>query len=426
MKQNSYLLSKLLPVRWFKIQDRAWNHPQVKAFRESTVRFQVVHAGRRSFKTEIAKRRLVREVLDNAYQRYFFGGPTRDQVKRIGWKDLKNLIPKWAILDVSETELRIELVNHAELHCIGFDKPERFEGTVWHGGVLTEFPHFKDTAWDENIAPALRDVGGWAIIEGVPEGRNHYFELSEYAKHSGDLEWVDYCWFTAEVRDPAEVEKEKARLDERTFRQEWEGSFESYEGRAFCYYDPQTHRKPCAFNAAYPLDIMCDFNLDPCIWVLGQDIGGKLYGLDEIKQRQTDIYKMCVELKRRVSEQYRNVRLKFYGDYQHGKARSLSAIASSWQIIRSEFPGAEFRYRPNPLILDGVNAVNSKHRNMAGQVMFQLDPKCVESHKDFDQVSLQDIIDRKEGKERGHASSCWRYRIHYDYPVKKYPEWRAA
>ncbi|HKZ42831.1 MAG TPA: hypothetical protein VJ044_17840, partial [Candidatus Hodarchaeales archaeon] len=222
-----------------------------------------------------------------------------------------------------------------------------------------------------------------------------------------------------------EIELARKQLDERTFRQEWEASFESYEGRAFCYYNPKTHRQSCTFNPSYPLDIMCDFNLDPCIWVLGQDIGGKLYGLDEIKQRQSDIYKMCVELKRRTVVQG-NPPLRFYGDYQHGTARSLSAIGSSWAIIKGEFPNAKFRYRPNPLVLDGINAVNSKHRNMAGEVMFQLDPKCVESHKDFDQVSMQDIVDRTEGKDRGHASSCWRYRVHYDYPVRKYPDWRPA
>jgi len=204
----------------------------VISYRESRVRFQTVHAGRRSFKTEIAKRKVVRAACRGRNRRFFLGAPTRDQAKRIFWNDIKGLVPAIWQERTSESELFIRLPNKNEIWVIGFDKPERFEGTPWHGGVLTEFPHFKESSWNENIAPALRDTGGWAIIEGVPEGRNHYYELSQYARNSGDPEWADFAWTTAEVRDPAEIEKERARLDERTFRQEYEGSFESYEGRA--------------------------------------------------------------------------------------------------------------------------------------------------------------------------------------------------
>jgi hypothetical protein len=420
-----------LPARWFQIPDRAWNHPQVVAYRTSQVRFETVHAGRRSFKTEIGKRRVVGAGLGNPGKRYFFGGPTRDQTKRIAWKDLKDLTPEWAKKRVSESELFIELVNRAELHCIGFDRPERFEGTPWDGGVLTEFPHFSDTAWNENIAPALRDTGGWAIIEGVPEGRNHYWELSQYAKTSGDPEWADYCWTTAEVRDPAEIEKERARLDERTFRQEYEGSFESYEGRAYSYYDPDVHRKPVSFESTRPICVAADFNLDPCIWLIGQARGDIVVVGDEIKQRQTDIWKMCAELKHRLTllagDQVAKRAIIFYGDLEHGKSRSVSATTGSWEIIKQEFSGynVEYRLRSHPRIVDRVNAFNSKLRNARGESRFVVDPRCVELHRDLEMVDMNMLTKETDTGDRTHASDAVGYWISVEWPIKQRSAWTA-
>jgi hypothetical protein len=411
----------------------AWQHPPVEAYRTSRVRFQTVHAGRRSFKTELAKRRLVSEAFANAGKRYFAGGPTRDQAKRIFWNDLKALVPDWAKQGRPvETDLRIDLKNKSEIHVLGFDKPERFEGTPWDGGILTEFPHFKATTWNENIAPALRDTKGWAIIEGVPEGRNHYYELSQYARQSGDPEWADFAWKTADVRDPVEIEKERARLDERTFRQEYEGSFESYEGRAYVYYDPDTHRKSTAYLPNLPVCIACDFNLDPCIWEIVQASGTHVRVLDEIKQRQTDIWKMCGEaklrLERTIGKECRNHRVIFYGDFEHGQARSVSATASSWQILRNEFAGWDVKFclRGHPRIVDRVNAVNSKMRNSQGKSFFQLDPKCIELHKDFEMVSLENLQTSTDVGDRTHASDALGYMIDYEWPVKPRPLWSAS
>ncbi len=412
-------LAKLLPQRWFRIPDRAFYHPVVTKYRESRVRFKTIHAGRRSYKTEIGKRKLIREIYENPGQRGFAGAPTREQAKRIFWKDLKSLSHEWFIKRHSESELFIEYVNGAELWVIGFDKPARFEGSPWNFGLITEAGNFKEQAINENIMPAIRDTGGWLDIEGVPEGRNHYYELSEYARTSGDPEWQDFAWKTAEVRDPKEVEKERARLDERTFRQEWEGSFESYEGRAYPYYDADTHRKKAGtlrVDPEVPLCVCCDFNLDPAVWILGQDTEDRTVFFEEIVQRRTDIWRMCAETKRRI-EGHKHSKLVFYGDYQHGKTRSLSATLSSWEIIRQEFPHADFRIRSNPRIIDRRNAVNSRLRTADGRVHIAIDARCVELHKDFEQATAEmEEHDDQQG-DRTHAVAAAGYMIDYEHPI---------
>lgn len=423
---DSSTLLELLGERWFTIPARAWSHPVVQRFRESRTKFVTVHAGRRSFKTELAKRRLVSEACQNPRKRYCFGGPTRAQAKAIAWKDLKALTPFWATARIRETELSIELKNGSEICVVGFDRPERFEGSPWHGVVMTEFPHFDEFAWDESILPALRDTGGWAILEGVPQGRNHYYDLCEYARRANDPEWEDFCWKTIDVRNLAEIENDRRRMDERTFRQEYEGSFESYEGRAYLYYDPETHRRTTKYNPSFPVCIACDFNLDPCIWLLGQDIRSRICVFDEIVQRQTDIWKMCAELKRRLA--LLGVKsVEFYGDFEHGQARSVSATASSWTIIRQEFDkwSVRFHLKPHPAIVDRVNAVNSKLRNVQGEAMLQLDPACVELHKDLDGVDFEMLKKQTDVGDRTHASDALGYWINYVYPVVPSPTMEA-
>ena len=357
-----------------------------------------------------------------AKQSLFVGLPTRDQAKRIFWEDLKELtLP--VTVDKSESELWIKTITGSEIWVLGFDKPERFEGKRWNGGILDEFANMKESTWNENVMPALRDTKGWAWLIGVPEGKNHYYELSEYARSGIDPEWEDYSWLSQDVMDEAEVMKEMARLDERTFRQEYCGSFESYEGRAYVYYDSIVHRKPQVFDENYPLCFCLDFNLDPCIWLIGQDRNGFISFQDEIKQRQTDIWKMCAALKRRIeytlgNKQYTH-KLLFYGDYEHGQARSVSATSSSWQILRDEFKhyNAEFRLKGHPRIIDRVNSVNSKLRSADGVVRLGVDPKCIELAKDFEMVSMDMLTEKKNAGDRTHASDAAGYFINFEYPT---------
>src|SRR5437764_1125071 len=100
----------------------------------STARFIMVPAGRRSGKTEIAKRKLVLSLFDClqhprpwADPRFFACAPTRKQAKDIWWNDLKQLVPKEWVEEIRETDLMIRCTWGAELHVIGLEKAERIE-----------------------------------------------------------------------------------------------------------------------------------------------------------------------------------------------------------------------------------------------------------------------------------------------------------
>lgn len=156
MAQEAAPKTRLYPLRY---------HPEQERLKSSPARFKVVPAGRRSGKTELAKRNLIVSALtatDYFDPRFFAGAPTRDQAKAIYWTDLKAMVPRALLRDKPrESDLVINLRNGAEICVIGMDRPERIEGRPWNGGILDEFANMKPGAWGENVRPALSDRNGW-------------------------------------------------------------------------------------------------------------------------------------------------------------------------------------------------------------------------------------------------------------------------
>ena len=354
---------------------------------------------------------------------WFYGGPTYKQTKMLCWNALKALSPPYFVKNISETDLTITYLNGSQLWVIGFDKRERFEGKErWNGGVLDEYANMDAEVWPNTVEPALRDSGGPCHFIGKPVGRNHYFELSEFARSGVDAEWEDFNWWTEDVLDPLEIAKAKARVDERTFNQEYRGEFVSYEGRAYVYHDTSVHRVVKPFNPELPVTCALDFNISPCLWELAQIDRENVHFFDEIRQTGTDIWRMCAELKRRLEKRglRPGARLVFYGDYTSASRRDVSATAASWDIIRGEFHQwqPQFRLRKNPNIVDRINAVNSRLRSADGRVRLTYDPKCAELGKDFELVDMEMLTTKKgQAGDRTHASDAVGYLVHYEWDI---------
>ncbi|MBI5643378.1 MAG: hypothetical protein HY954_07885, partial [Deltaproteobacteria bacterium] len=261
---------KRLSARWHELR---YHREQERLLTEKK-RFAIVPAGRRSGKTELAKRKLVMSLPGRkpwSDPRYFAAAPTRDQAKRIFWKDLKSLTPLNWIKRVYETDLCLVTRFESEIWVVGLDKPQRIEGTPWDGGVLDEYANMRASAWPENIRPALSDRMGWCWFIGVPEGLNHYKELVDYARGGEDPEWGIYSWRSSDILPATELEAARRILDERTFRQEYEGSFEGATGMAYYSYDSKRHEDPgITLNPNLPIAVCCDFNVDPCVWEIAQ------------------------------------------------------------------------------------------------------------------------------------------------------------
>jgi len=349
--------------------------------------------------------------------RYFAAAPTKDQAKRIFWNDFKALIPKHWIRRVYDSDLCIVTRYGSELWVVGLDKPQRVEGTPWDGGVLDEYANMKPEAWPEHIRPALSDRLGWCWFIGVPEGLNHYRDLAEYAKTGQDPDWGFYRWGSEGILSIDEVQAAKRVLDPKTFRQEYEASFEGRSGRAYYAYSAEIHEDATVrLDPALPIIVCCDFNVELCVWVLAQRRGSDVFVFDELAVKDTN----TVEMGRMLVDRYGNHSpgLIVYGDAA-GSARS-TAGKSDYALMYELGLRDQRIKRANPQVKDRVNAVNSMLMNTGGRVrlihgrglrVLKRDFECVQWRSERGELDKSNI-------ELTHATDALGYFIEYEFQLK--------
>ena len=401
---------------------------QAKYLLDDFHRFTVLSAGRRSRKTLMGKAKLIRRACETVGN-YFAAAPTIAQAKRIFWKDLVN----WCYYftkSINKTDMEIHLLNGSMIAVVGLDKAYRLEGSEWHGCLITEMGNIKSEVWQENIRPALSDTNGFAMLDGVPEGRNHYYDIALYsaghsilpttypilgAYASRNDEWAFYTWFSSDVLSAGEIQQAQDELDEKTFKQEYEGSFESYEGLAYYSFSQDNIDNSIQYNSNYEVVVGHDFNVNPMSCALCHDIDGTIQQFGELYMRNANTYESGEKLR----ELFGVSNVKIYPD-SSGKSRSSNATQSDLAILR----GMGFRIyakSSNPRVKDRVAAVNAKMRNAAGKVAYKINAdNCKETIKDFQKVERDaygDIV--KDDLMRTHVSDALGYFIAYKYPLRK-------
>lgn len=430
------LTDRCYPLRYHPEQARLWTH---------TARFRVVPAGRRSGKTELAKRFLVLRALegtDFADPRFFAAAPTRDQAKRIYWDDLKAMIPEEFKLKTSESLLYIKLVNNAEIWVIGMDKPQRIEGSPWDGGILDEYGNMKKGAWGENVRPALSDRRGWCWLIGVPEGRNHYYQSYRKAVADTTGEWAAFHWISADILPADEIAAAKRDLDDLTYQQEYEASFVNFTGRAYYNFDEAQHVKPLLYSKRAPLGFCFDFNVAPGTAAVVQEqphpegrrdpAGNPIIVSGVIGEvwipRGSNTVRVC---RRLIHDWGRHEgRIVCYGDATGGSKGSAKIQGSDWQLIKDTLTTHWQRDKigfkvpkANPRERDRINAVNSRLLNVNEERRLFVDPRCEHMINDLDGVVLLEggtgEIDKDADDELTHLSDGLGYYLWQEFPIKK-------
>lgn len=414
--------------RWYPLKD----HPEQLRLIESNARIKTVPAGRRSGKTERFKRFVAKKAMQNSNEKYFIAAPTRPQVKKIYWEDMK-LLCFSPLLDrkaVSETELTILLPNETTITLIGLDQPQRIEGSFWSGGGIDEIADIKSHAWQEHIAPALDtynptrpDYKAWCWLLGVPDGLNHYYDLCEYAKNSGDEEWDNFTWHSADILPEETIKAAKRRMSARQFKQEYEASFETAGGRIYDDYAEYNHTTE-TIAPHEQLLWMHDFNYTPMSSAIGvkRDGGNSLYLLDEIILESAVARQTALEFVERYKT-HQNKHVLLYGDpagragEKHGHASDYTEIvdvlqSNGWKVTRRVKAAA-------PAIRDRQNAVRAKVRSAAEVstlfVNVQNAPYC---HKGLATVQTKKgSTFLEEESEYQHITTAIGYCVDYIWPV---------
>jgi hypothetical protein len=414
--------------RWYKLKDHPVQLALVDAVKNG-MRFPVVPAGRRSGKTERAKRYVVKEAMSNNNELYFVAAPTRDQVKKIYWDDLKALsltaiLPK----SPSESNLIIYYPNGSELHLIGLDKPQRIEGIPWTGGIIDEIADVKSEAWESNILPALNtvtpdrpDYRAWCWLIGVPDGLNHYYDMAEYAQNSGDPEWGYFHWKSADILPDDVIQSAKRQMSEKQYKQEYEASFETASGRIYEEYSSDNYTD----EEIKPHEQLCwmhDQNYTPLSSAIGVKRGDDVYLLDEIVLISAVSEQSALEFVDKYKE-HKNKHVLIYGDpagragEKHGQESAYTQIenvlrAHNWKFTRNV-------EKKHPAIKDRQNAVRAKIKSADGHVSLYVNTKKAPyCHKGLSTVQLKKgSTFLEEETEYQHITTAIGYFVARDYPI---------
>jgi len=201
---------------------------------EDDSRFKVIAAGRRTGKSRLAAWKLIIEGLQCKRGHVFYVAPTQGQARDIMWQTLLE-VGHPVIASSHINNLQIKLVNGATIALKGADRPETMRGVSLSFLCMDEYADMKPEVWEQILRPALADQKGDAMFIGTPMGRNHFYDLFQYASISEDEQWKGWHFTSYDnpLLDEEEINAAKKSMSAFSFRQEFMASFEAAGGELF-------------------------------------------------------------------------------------------------------------------------------------------------------------------------------------------------
>ena len=350
-------------------------HAQGQVF-SSRKRFRVLVAGRRFGKSYLSCVELLRGAVERPGETFFYAAPTYRMAKDIAWKTMKQLVPLAWVKSKNETDLKIELVNGSTIELKGTENAMALRGRSLAGVVLDEAAFMDAEVWFEVIRPALADKQGWALFISTPDGTASWFyDLWCYVPDDETEEWSRWQYTTIQGDNVPKIEIEAARaqLDRRTFRQEFEASFENLTGLVAISFGDANISTDAKDISIMPLLLGVDFNVDPMSGICAVKDEDTLYVFDEIVMTGgATTWEFAEEVVRRYGVDRRVIACP---DPTGGARKTAGVGATDHSILRrSGFtvstPRAPWKIR------DKITAVNTALLDATDTRRTVIHPKC--------------------------------------------------
>lgn len=416
-----------------------------REFLMSKARFICADCGRRSGKTEIAFRRMLRACLKQHptldHPKYLWGLPTEDQARNTFWGKLQGVLERLhriGLVRYSGLNMEIQTGKRADgtptssiLLVRGMMNPFRVEGEGYCGVVLDEMSDMPPSAYDRSVFPAIMDrrCNGWCILIGVPKrsgiGAAFFRKKCEEWEADPSPAYARFHWTSDLVLPPATIAESRKQLDEKTFREQFFASWETASGLVYYAFSRgENVFTDARYSPDLPLMVGSDFNVNPMSWVIAQRHGQELFIIDEISLKDTN----TAETLNVLYERYRNHTggFVFYGDAAGRQRHTCAAVSDYVQIMNDkrfadEITGrVNIRYlRSNPAVADRAASVNAMLRNAAGERRLKIASRCVELIQDFEFITYRENsreMDKSDPK-RTHMSDALGYLVHREFPM---------
>lgn len=272
-------------------------HAAQEEIAEATLRsrYTVVRAGRRFGKSALALNIVLREAIHNP-GRYWIVAPEYRQAKNIYWRDLvAEYIPEALIVKRNETELILEMMTsdpnkNSFIEFKGSDREDALRGAGLKGVVMDEYAFQAEHVWDKIISPMLVQTGGWGLFITTPNGvANHFKKFWDDAvalEADGSKDWATFHFTSYDNPHikPENLDKERERLTEEFFSQEYMADFAKFTGIIYTAFDDKKHVREFEVDEHWTFYRSIDFGAtDPtAVSFIGVDKDGFIYVFDEI------------------------------------------------------------------------------------------------------------------------------------------------
>jgi phage terminase large subunit len=337
--------------------------------------------------------------------------------KQIVFKKLKNKLQdlNW-VTKVNETEMLFTLKNGSTIALKGADNYDSLRGVGLDFIVLDEFADISEEAWYETLRPTLSDKGGKALFIGTPKGTSNW-SYDVYLNSDEDpATWSSHQYTTIEGGNVPESEIEQARkdLDERTFRQEYMATFETFTGRIYYSFD----RKQSVVQRDYNTDVIyvgMDFNIDPMSATIAVREGDNLYVIDEIRMFSSNTQEAVDEIKSR----YPTSKVWCYPDPAGAQRKTSAGGTTDITILQNA--GFVVKYpRSHTPVRDRINAVNSRLCDSTGVRRLFVNSTCKYTIEGLERQTYKEGTSQPD-KDGGydHMNDALGYMVDYLFPITR-------
>lgn len=388
-----------------------------KVIAQSDARFRVLCAGRRFGKSILA----IREMAKFARQpnkAIMYVAPTYGMARNIIFEPLKQKMRdlRW-VKKINETRMEITLVNNSKIMLRGAENYDALRGTGVDFLVMDEMADIKPEAWSEVLRPTLsaQNPPGSALFVSSPKGLNHFKDLFDLGKTQD--EWESWQMTTIEGGNvpPEEVEAAKRDLDEKTWRQEYEASFENYGSLIYWAFDLEESVQKWEPKELKQVMLFCDFNVNPIVGAVVVRTEYGLHIIDEIAIYGSNTDELAQEMRRRYPKQ----QIICFPDPAGAQRKTSAGGRTDHSILQNA--GFRVLFRPrHPAVKDRINAVNSLLLNTNKERRLFVDPKCREAIKSLSRHAYKEgtmVPDKDSGL--CHMSDAIGYGVEYLFPVTK-------
>ena len=203
--------------------------PSQREILSSDARFMIVDAGRRFGKTILGLNWLLQGACDDG-QENFWTAPIYAQSK-MAFRSLMSAAHKGgataAFKDVSQSELRVELVSGGVIHFKSADNPDSLRGAGIKRAVMDECARQQRDTFEEVLRPALSDTHGRLLAISTPKGKNFFFEMFTRGQDNLHPDYKSWKFPTSDnPKVPAaDIEQARLSLPVDVFQQEYMAEF---------------------------------------------------------------------------------------------------------------------------------------------------------------------------------------------------------